>query len=151
MTPGDSDGFESFPRGQLSLRWDRRRLLSVLTSEIRILTEASRWGATRRLADLGSMPDDLLGLLTPALVAESEITERDGSVWGELPPARRPVKLFHAGTPAASVFERFDGQTTLAAIARCLAEDLGWESSRAFAYVRGLFLHLITLGFCIPR
>lgn len=151
MTFGDPDGFEGFPRGRLSLRWDRRRILSVLASEVRILADENRWGATRRLADLGSLPDDLLELLTPTVVPDGEIAESDGFVWGRLPPARKQTRLFRAGSPAASAFEGFDGHTQLAATARRLAEELGWESSRAFAYVRGLFLHLVTLGFCRPK
>ena len=36
-------------------------------------------------------------------------------------------------------------------IAREIAVDYRWEPTRAFVYVRGVFLHLITEGMCWPK
>jgi hypothetical protein len=47
--------------------------------------------------------------------------------------------------------ERFDGRTPLREIAEGVRAVSGWEPERAFAYVRGVFLHLVTLGVCVPK
>lgn len=150
MTKTDPEGFESFPRGRLSLRWDRRQLLSALTSEVRVLFDVHRWGASRRLTDLGEMPDELLELMKPGLADGVQIVNKDGFVWGHL-PLGQPQKLFSAHSLGAAAFRRFDGQTPLVVIARRLAEEVSWDEARTFACVRGVFLHLVTLGICLPR
>lgn len=151
MTGVDSDAFDTFPRGRLSLKWDRRKVLSMFATELRVLADARHGGSAYKLSDLGNLPDDLLELMTPVIVPGCTITERQELMWGGFARSTRRVRLFSAASPARRVCESFDGRTPLGVIGRRLAEETGWEPTRAFAYTRGVFLHLVTLGFSLPR
>ena len=150
MIEGAPDDFESFPQGRLRLRWNRRQLLTTVTSELRVLCEAARWGAARGLADLGCLPDDELASLVPAIVPETELVEKAGVLWAHLRGSDSLVRLFSVGSPAGAVLGRFDGHTSLATCAERLSKERGMDPQRAFRYVRGLFLHLVSAGFCSP-
>ncbi len=151
MTETDREAFDRFPRGRLSLKWDRRQVLTAFVTELRVMADERRGGSAYRLSDLGTLPDDIVELLTPTLAPLCTFVERHGFVCGYPRFGKRPVRLFSVASPAKPAFACFDGRTPLGAIARRLQNELGWESARAFAYVRGLFLHLVTLGFCLPK
>jgi hypothetical protein len=36
-------------------------------------------------------------------------------------------------------------------VAGQIAEERGWDDRRSFAYVRGVFLHLVAHGLCLPQ
>jgi hypothetical protein len=143
--------FELFPRGDLSVAIDRREALLRVFTEVKVHDGQSRGGNAHRLSALGSLGDEVLGLLSPTLQPGCRIEEGEGLVWAQLSGARRPMVLFPADSPARSVFERFDGLTMIEALARTLAAEQEWTEAKAFAYVRGLFLHLMTLGVCVPK
>lgn len=132
MTHRDSEAFESFPRRRLAFKWGRRQVLSLLSTELHVRADRVRGGSAFKLPDLGCLPDELLELMTPVIVADCTRTVSPTS-------------------PATRVLTYFDGETPLHAIARSVAEEFGWPASRAFAYVRGVFLHVVTEGICVPK
>ena len=151
MTDPSQDAFEAFPRQRLALKWSRRQLLAALSTERRVVSAQRRGGTAYKLPDLGTLPDDLLELLTPVVVAGSRIVEDQGAFWGT-PGAGGPrVRLFSAASVAASALAHFDGSAPLGVIAARLAGQTGWDPYRSFAYTRGLFLHLVSWGFCLPK
>jgi hypothetical protein len=60
------------------------------------------------------------------------------------------VLLCEGDEASVLILAQFDGQNSLACIARRLALALGWERSRAFAFTRGFFLRLVKLRVCVP-
>lgn len=49
------------------------------------------------------------------------------------------------------VAARFDGRATLGEIAHQVACELAWDEAYAFAYVRGIFLQLVSTGLYLPK
>jgi len=103
-----------------------------------------------RLSELGTMPDDELLELTPAIVPGCEISVRGGTVWGRAPGSGSPTALLETTSAGLCVFNAMNGRTTLAEIVLAVAAETGWPRPRAFAFARGLFLHLVSLRVCVP-
>ena len=143
--------FENFPRRDLSFTHNRRQFLRSFVTEVEVSLGRERGGEGYSLAKIGSMPDETLSQLMPDIVPDCKISVAGGSVWGQLPDDKRPRALFVMEPEALFAFNLMDGQTTLGEIGRRLALELGWPAERAFAYSRGLFLHLILARVCAPR
>lgn len=150
---GSSDGYDfaRYPRRSLSFKFNRRQFIGTVWQEILALGERNLGKPSFKLTDLGSMPDDYLVSLIPAMVPAWRIFQSNGFVCGQLQSWTEPVRLFPADSPAVWAFDRFDGATALGVIAAQLADRMNWEVSAGIAYVRGLFLHLVALQVCVPR
>ena len=143
--------FDQFPRCDLSLRLERRQVLFGVATQLRVRQERSRGKATYRLSELGSLTDEQLAPIAPMTVPGCTFVEHQRFLWADRPASGRRVRLFPLECPARLAFDRFDGQTLIDTIADDLATETDGDKRRAFAYVRGLFLHLVTLGICVPR
>lgn len=106
-------------------------MLTSLSTELRVRSERRTGGNDMKIADLGTLPDEILELMTPIL-APHYAGERFGSEFGE-------------------VVRAMDGRSTLRDIAARLAAGTGWDACLAFAFARGVFLHLVSAGHCLPR
>jgi hypothetical protein len=124
-------GFAAFPRRPLTLRWHRRQMLTSLATELRVRSQRRDGGNDMKIADLGTLPDEILELMTPIL-APHYAAEQFGPAF-------------------SAVIERMDGRSTLREIAGRLAAETGWNADHAFAFTRGVFLHLVSEGNCLPR
>lgn len=142
--------FEKFPRRKLNLGVTRRQLWSALTLELEVYGGKVDGGTAYRLADLGELPDEQLAEVVPEVVPGCEIAVRDGFVWARPSAARKPIQLFPLDSPALTAFNLFNGLTPLGEAGAQLAQRLGWDEARSFAYARGLFLCLVTTGICQP-
>lgn len=149
MTERDPYAFETFPHGDLLLPIGRRQALLTAVTESRVREGQQQGGNAFKLASLGSLPDELIALLTPRLAAGCTIRDDGRFVVADI-EGRDPVALFPIGLPASQVVARFDGRTMVESIAATLAAEQEWDHERALRYVRGVFLHLITLGVCWP-
>ena len=143
--------FDQFPRCDLSLKLDRRQVLFGVATQFRVRQERSRGKATYRLSELGSLTDEQVAPIAPMMVPGLALLEHQRFLWADHPSPKRRVRLFPLESPARLAFDRFDGQTLIDTIAGDLAVATGGDKPHAFAYVRGLFLHLVTLGICVPR
>lgn len=148
-TARDPFAFETFPRGDLQLKIDRRQMFMTAVTAAKVREGRQRGGNAFTLSSLGNLADELLGLLSPTLVPECRIESANGFVWAHV-SGQDPIKLFPSDSPAHAIVTRFDGRTMIEVLARELGADQGWEAAKAFAYVRGLFLHLTVLGVCLP-
>ena len=110
-------------------------MLSSLVTQVRVGLAETAGGTIVKLADLGTMPDEILELQRP-LPVEGAAAEHS------------PVLRLDASRLVAA---RFDGRTTLGEVARQLARDRGWNEAYAFAYARGVFLELVSAGLCRPK
>lgn len=150
MAERDPRAFESYPRRALSMQLDRRQMLTVFATELRLQATRQQGDDIFKLSDLGWLPDEQVEGLVPSVVPDCCIIERDQFVCAIIREGTAPVRLFLASSPAAAAFARVDGTTSLAGIARYLADEKSWDLLHAFGYVRGVFLHLVTLGVCRP-
>lgn len=151
MSEQDHFAFEMYPRRDLAVKIDRRQMFRTFATASEVREGQRRGGNAFTLSSLGSLADELLGLLVPATIPGCRIAEDSGLVWAHLPGADRPVALFPIDSPARTILHRFDGRSMVEVIARDLAADQEWSEAKAFAYTRGLFLHLTVLGVCLPR
>jgi len=145
------DGFECFPRERLRVNLDRRQLLGFVWTELKVAAHRQQGGAAVKLPDLGSLSDELLELITPTISPHYRLGEHDDFLWAHPVRDGRPIKLFPASSPARRVLNHIDGAKMLGAVALRFSTDVGWEPELGFAYVRGVFLHLVTVGLCLPR
>ena len=151
MTERHTYAFETFPRGDLTIKIDRRQALLTVATQLKVRERQSRGEAAYRLSALGSLADERLAVVSPVPVPGCAIAEQDGFVWAHVPGVERPTKLFPVESAARSVFNRFDGRTMLEVVARHLSAEVHWDDAKAFAYVRGVFLYLTELGVCLPN
>ena len=143
--------FENFLRDRLSMNVSRRQILSSLQTELRVQSMKMDGVKAFKLSDLGDMPDEQQGEVYPVFLPESKTWVEEGILWTHPQDKERPMKLFPLEKPTQIAIDLFDGETTIAEIARNLAEVMGWNISRSFAYTRGLFLSLVFAKVCGPR
>jgi hypothetical protein len=144
------DRFEQTGYAPLTFPRSRRELLPAALEWWHARSEASGVRPAFRLSELGTMADDELSELTPAIVSGCQISVRDGVVWGRPPGSGAPAALLETTAAGLCAFNAMDGRTTLAEIAHAVAAETGWGRERAFAFTRGLFLHLVRLRVCVP-
>jgi len=103
-----------------------------------------------QLTDLPTLPAEVLGELIPQVCPGVRILPQETRVCGRLEGANETLTLFSRNNANLFVFNRFNGQQTLGAIARELGAEMNWPCDRAFVYVRGLFFRLVGLRVCVP-
>lgn len=130
MTATRTPDFAAFPRARLTLKWHRRQVLTSLATELRVRADRSVGGSTVKVPDLGTLPDEILELMTPRLTPGHLVEEWD-------PPFARAVGLI-------------DGRLTLRQIADVLAREFRWDHGYALRYARGVFLYLASQGLALP-
>jgi hypothetical protein len=145
-----SDRFEQTGYAPLTFPRSRRELFPAALEWWRARSEASGVRPAFRLSELGTMADDELSELTPEILPGCEISVRDGVVWGRPPGSGAPVALLETTAAGLCAFNAMDGRTTLAEIVLAVSAETGWARLQAFAFARGLFLHLVRLRVCIP-
>lgn len=149
----DSSGypFEKVPRGRLPINTTRREFLPTLLTELESYNKRVDGGIVLKLADLGNCPDEELAFVMPMIVPTCKISQEGNSVYAKLPSVSQPIELFLLDTPAATLFNLFDGTATLDEISDYLSREMGGNTARAFAYTRGFFLWLVLAGVCLPK
>jgi len=149
MSP-EQQSFENFPRKYLQFKFSRRGLFGLAKQQYIVTEGESLGGVGFKLSQLGSLPDEELAHIAPRIVPECRISTGDGFIWGALPKSQPPIKLFTRDLDTLAAFNLMNGLTPLGEIGALLAQQLGWEEARAFAFARGLFLHLVKLRVSIP-
>lgn len=148
-TPRDY-AFDQFPRGEIHIATPRRRLLSAIMAEVHVYNKKSEGHVGKKLSDLGSWTDEDLLCVTPIFTPGSKFEQKGGFMYGTASSGRE-ILLFSAASPAMAVFQLFDGVNTLTEIADTLSIKTGWDEEKTFAYTRGVFLSLVTIGLCQPK
>jgi hypothetical protein len=148
--PSTPEAFELFPRRALHLAHSRRQFLNLLRLELAIAEGRAVNGSAYKLPQLGLLADEQLAGVRPVIVAEAGITVGDGVIYGRLPDRAGVRPLFALHTMTALAFNGMNGRNTLGEIAADLALAAGWPPPRAFAFARGLFLHLVEQRVAMP-
>jgi len=148
----DRYAFDRFPQGNLSFRFNRRQLWTELKTGYDVIRAKHEQGVnTYTLSNLGNWPDEQLAEVTPMIVPDCKITAKEGYVWGQPPSSDSATRLFPLDSRATTAFNLFNGLNTLYEVNEYFAPVTGWDSSRSFAYARGLFLSLVLAGVCLPK
>lgn len=151
MSNPDEFPFEEIPRKALPIPIARSKLLSAISVELSTESQKTEGKKVMRLSDLGSCPDQELKPVIPTVLPESKIMIKGGDVYGESPVTGKSYRLFALDSCALTVFNLFNGSTTLETISKTLAQETGWTQERSFAYTRGVFLALVAAGLCTPK
>lgn len=151
VDPEDLFPFENFPRAPLPTGVSRDKLWAIMRLELEVSSGIREGGIAHKLAGLGEWTDDRLASVAPVVNPGSKIFIQDGFIYGHPPDSRTRIQLFPLESPALQVFNAFNGDNLLVEIADSLAKSTGWGMERSFAYTRGVFLCLVTLGLCQPK
>lgn len=150
--PATYGAFENFPRGRLAFRFSRRQLWSAITNEFVVSGDRQRGQEVCSLADLGEFTDEDLMPIVPVVTPGCKISVEENFVCGQPATTPEPIQLFPIPSPALNVFNLFNGQTSLGEVVdRFNPPNEEWDSTRRFAFVRGLFLCLVLAGICAPK
>jgi len=142
---------EGFPRGDLYEGITRRQFFSALRTELHLYANRANGAAAIRIPTLGSMPDEQLADLIPAILPECKAHLHNGEVWATIKGKTDPVFLFPVDSLTLFTFNLMNGKQSIRQIADRLAFEKEIPGSRAFAFVRGLFLSLVKAGACLPN
>ena len=149
--PGDDRyAFEKVAHGRLAFKAGHCQLFPALLSELQAFNNNVDGKAIAKLSDLGNCTDEEIARMVPSVVSGCQISLVDGHVYGQPPGISKPFELFPTDIPALAVFNMFNGMTTIADVCDRLSQRTGWDSQRAFAYSRGVFLWLVVAGICMP-
>ena len=129
---------------------NRRGFFSALVREMIVAAGSSRGRAGYALADLSSLPDEVLSGLVPEVNPAFEIRVESGWLCSRNSNTGADIHLFELSAQNVYVFNRFDGCHTLSEIATDLASSAGCELQDAFAFTCDLFLLLARQYVCMP-
>jgi hypothetical protein len=128
-----------------------------------VLAGALKGRGSYRLSELDKLPDEKLAQIRPMVNPEYEIFVDQGYLCARsrrpsppAPPAksRRTAgeggKLFTLERENLAVFNRFDGQHSLAEIGREASAEMGWDEAAGFERARDVFLSLVGRLVCVP-
>jgi hypothetical protein len=145
----ETERYDLVGRDRVRFTLSRRGLARATIEWFRASSVAGELPALA-LGELGTLPDKELAELTPAIVPGCGISVLEGAVWGLPPGSETPVRLLATTRSGLRAFNAMDGRTNIREIARLVAAETGWPHDRAFAFARGLFLHLVGLRVCTP-
>jgi hypothetical protein len=130
----------------------RRNFFKALLQETIVVIKTAQGGQSFRLAELGSMQDEQLARIAPAMNNQDyEICIEEGQLCTRHKRTGKTFKEFPLLEENRLTFNLFNGRNTLEQIAGQLSQELGWTEAQAFAHVRGLFLSLANHLVCQPR
>lgn len=145
------DDFARFPRRKLPATINRRSFLSSLINEIRSVRPDPTAHPVYKLCDLGEASDYELAHIVPELMPGCQVVTLDGAIWVRPASTKKEERLFSEDSPAAQVLHLFNGQNTILNISRFIESQYHWDSARAFAYVRGVFLSMVVKKLAAPK
>jgi len=129
---------------------DRRLYFRYLARDTLVWFEELLGRPNVALSDLPKLPDATLATLLPIISPGVEILPEERQVCARPPRGAEIVPLFSKSDATLFVFNRFNGQQTLGAIASELSVAMDWPPERSFAYVKGFFFRLVARRVCVP-
>lgn len=135
------------PRGPVA---SRRLFLKSLVGQASVLLDEISGRPQLRLADLPQLSDEMLGEIKPLIIEGFEITVDDEYILARKPGQDEDVKLIATDRASLYVFNLFNGIWPIAEIASHLAEFMSWNEETSLGFTKELFLHLVSLGVCVP-
>lgn len=103
-----------------------------------------------RLEDFPRLPDSVLADIVPTLVEGVALVGRDQRLSAKRAGSDDAIDLGGSGDLKAAIVERFDGTSTLSAIAAHLASSGEQSPEQSFAVVKDVFLECVRLRVSVP-
>jgi hypothetical protein len=129
---------------------NRRKFLRGLMGNAVVMWDEISGIPQLNMAELPELPAETLGQIKPLILAEVKISVGENDVKACLPQGDRELELFPIEPANLFVFNLFNGILCLDDIAAKLADFMDWSKDMSLAHTRGLFLHLVHLGICVP-
>jgi hypothetical protein len=147
----DDFNFDQYqPQGMINIPLPRRSLISEMAQELKVYNEKVEGKPAMKLSDLGMLDYDDFGKLSPVILQDCQISLRDGMVFAKPKDELEPFILFPVESPALLVFNLFNGKHTIFEANEILRKNADWTDEKVQAYVRGLFLLLVSKRVCVP-
>jgi hypothetical protein len=128
---------------------ERRSFLRRLAGDGVSFVEELAGKPQYRLNQLGELSDSAVSGLRPRILPDVALVECGSRLCAQR--AGRPeVDLGEVNDPAVQAIRRFDGSSTLSAIAVDLIPAFDGDAARAFTITRAAFQKLARLGICAP-
>ena len=141
--------FTRFPYQELEVRIPRRDLMQQVAEQLHIFSQAERARSAFKLSDLGLMEFQLLKNLVPIIIPPYQVTVMNGVLYMQ-EGNREKIELCSTDEFTSAALHMFDGKKSIADIALYLAKTTDLTADQCDAYVRGLFLTLVSRGICRP-
>ena len=138
------------PPADLTFPCSRRTFWRALLQEICVTASSLDGRDNVRLSELGTLPDEELARIRPAINPACEISLADGHVCVRHEAAQATRKLFPIERANLIAFNWFDGKHEIGEIGRRVAREMGWDEPHAFAHTRELFLSLVAQLVSVP-
>lgn len=104
-----------------------------------------------RLSHVAGFPPPVFAALIPRICPDVRITTDGERVCARVPGVADSLALFPiADNASLTIFNSFNGQTTIGQIADGIAGRMAWSPDESMARVRALFLRLLDLRVCVP-
>ncbi len=134
------------------IRCTRRNFLPRLLQEIVVTFKSAQGVPAHQLSDLGSLSDAQLARIRPKINPSHQIRVINGQVCSQRKDEDEAslLQYFATAPDNLAVFNRINGQHTIADIAEAVAQELAWEYERAFAHTRMIFLTLASHLCAVP-
>lgn len=141
--------FSRYPYQELDVCIPRRDLVQQVVEQLHIISHAERSASAFKLSDLGLMELGKIKNLVPAILHPYHVVVRDSAICIQ-ERKNKWVELCAADEYASAALNLFDGKKSIAIISRRLAKTTTMDESQCTAYIRGLFLTLVSCGVCQP-
>jgi hypothetical protein len=97
------------------------------------------------------LPDEQLAGLIPMILPAFAVYVEGECFVGRHKRTGTKIDLFPADKESVLALNQFNGKTTLAEAGSHLAQHMGWDDVQGFAYVKDLFLLLVSDLVCVPQ
>lgn len=142
--------FINYPYKELEIKVPRRLLLQLAIQELHIFSQPQRQDAAFKLSMLGEMEIKKIKTLVPVFIKPFKVFVLNGIV-SIRDNNKEIVGLCKADELSSLAIKLIDGKKDIAEIAGHLSQLNGTPIEKCTAYVRGLFLTLVSFGICIPN
>lgn len=138
------------PPSQMKIRVSRRGLFRA-AADLAEERKRSRDGLpSYHIEDVSTYDDRQLAEVKPIVNCKAKISLEKGTVFAATSAVVGPVPLFSVTSPVLFVFNRFNGDQSIAQICKETADHFGWDEEKTQRIVRTVFLKLCEVRVCEP-
>ena len=144
----DCDHFFSVEKISVSI--PRRAVLSYAKEQIQAKKKSKIGIPTYLIDNLTDLEANEFIQIKPVVGKGVKIQIIEQIVCGTPCSGNEPIRLFPVRSLALNVFNRFNGQLTIAEIISIIQAEASWNADKSAAVVRNLFLRLCEVRICEP-
>lgn len=142
--------FINYPYKELEVKVPRRLLFQLAIQELHIFSQPERQDTAFKLSTLGELELGKIKTLVPVIIRPFKVIVLNGAI-NILDDKNQSIELCPADEHSNLAIKLMDGKKDIAEIAGLLSRRTGLSEDKCSAYVRGLFLTLVSFGVCMPK